>query len=63
MSTKVNPANHLTRGVKLVELVKMDSWWRGPSFLLDDQESWPKAVINQNIESATEEVKRGIVVS
>ena len=46
MSTKLNPADHLIRGVKLEELVKMDSWRRGPFFLLDDQESWPK---DQNI--------------
>ena len=53
MSTKLNPADHhLTRGIKLAELARIESWWNG---LLDDQTSWPKVVIEQKF---TEEVKR-----
>ena len=31
--TKVNPADHLTRGVKLSELAKLKTWWEGPDYL------------------------------
>ena len=30
VSTKLNPTDHLKRGVKLFELAKLDPWWDGP---------------------------------
>ena len=35
--TKQNPANLLTRGIKVTELTKEVKWWNGPPFLRQDQ--------------------------
>jgi len=47
----------------LVELARLELWWDGPHFLLHDQKSWPKSVIEQNPECVMEEVKRSVLVS
>ena len=31
--TKINPADHLTRGLKVSELIEKNSWWEGPEYL------------------------------
>ena len=31
--TTMNPADYLTRGVKLVEILNLKSWWKGPEYL------------------------------
>ena len=56
--TKVNPADHLTRGVKLSELTKLKTWWEGPDYLCKNQEFWPK---NELPMCAVEEVKKKYV--
>uniref|UniRef100_A0AC35FD49 Integrase catalytic domain-containing protein n=1 Tax=Panagrolaimus sp. PS1159 TaxID=55785 RepID=A0AC35FD49_9BILA len=39
---KLNPADLGTRGIDVDELQKANCWWHGPSFLKQDEESWPK---------------------
>jgi len=63
VSTKLNLADYLTRGVKLLQLAELDTWWSGPHFLHNDEKVWLKCVIEQNPLYATEEAKRSILVS
>ena len=63
VSTKLNPADYLTRGVKLLQLAELDVWWEGPHFLHNDEKVWPKCVIEQNPVEATEGDKRSVLVS
>ena len=39
---KVNPADILSRGMHAGELAECDSWWRGPVFLRELEDVWPK---------------------
>jgi len=32
-----NPADYLTRGPTLVEILQLRAWWEGPAFLMDSQ--------------------------
>ena len=40
--TKVNPADMLSRGMHATDLVECNSWWRGPLFLRESEDAWPK---------------------
>lgn len=39
--TKSNPADLISRGVSPQQLKDSDIWWHGPSFLQEDESSWP----------------------
>ena len=56
--TNKNPADLLTRGLKLSELTKNENWWTGTDFLAHEESEWPvnKVVIEQG--AAKEEVKK-----
>ena len=41
ISTDHNPADMLSRGMKATELVDCCTWWRGPQFLTQSEETWP----------------------
>ncbi|XP_071095649.1 uncharacterized protein [Haliotis cracherodii] len=36
-----NPADHLTRGLSVSQLIHNELWWSGPTFLLRDESEWP----------------------
>ena len=40
---KDNPADNLTRGITLVKLSQLKTWWEGPAFLANS----PKDGLNQ----------------
>lgn len=39
--TRENPADLITRGVEAYILHKMDLWWNGPAWLLQQEKMWP----------------------
>ena len=39
--TAQNPADCVTRGMSAANMVKSDTWWRGPEFLRQGEEKWP----------------------
>ena len=47
ISTDHNPADMLSRGMKATELVDCCTWWRGPQFLIQPEETWP---VNKSFE-------------
>ena len=52
--TKLNLADFLSRGIKATELGRRGTWWRGPDFLGEPEETWP---INKNLEKLTTDVE------
>jgi len=56
--TQLNPADHLTRGLSVRELIEQKSWWQGPQYLQDEEHNWPENKLPQISEQAKQEVKR-----
>ena len=69
--TKVNPADMLSRGMPANDLAKCNSWWRGPAFLSQTEDMWPRNKLfeqpvgnneirrSSRVESRTQEPKVG----
>ena len=38
---KMNPADHLTRGLTIIKLGEKTFWWKGPKFLQNSESEWP----------------------
>ena len=55
--TKMNPADYVSRGVRLSDLGKLTTWWHGPDYLQKGQEFWPKKEF-QKSPCVIEEVKK-----
>jgi len=55
--TAMNPADHLTRGVKLGEILDLKSWWTGPDYLSKDELLWPENIVEKEPKNALNEVK------
>ena len=39
--TNINPADDVSRGLIVKELLNSERWFRGPEFLWEDKSSWP----------------------
>ena len=39
----LNPADAITRGLAVKQLQEQTLWWRGPSFLVQDPDQWPRS--------------------
>ena len=57
VSTYTNPADLLTRGVKVEKLVEDHLWWNGPKFVMECKVTWPKKEIVKGPEIETETKK------
>lgn len=42
---EINPADLLSRGLQVPEIVESKLWWQGPEFLKFSRECWPKSII------------------
>ncbi|XP_031638945.1 uncharacterized protein LOC116351048 [Contarinia nasturtii] len=40
--TTDNPADLISRGISVKEIIKNELWWHGPAWLREKQENWPK---------------------
>jgi len=56
--TELNPADYLTRGLRVPELIEQRSWWEGPQYLHEKGHHWPETKLLQVSEQAKQEVKR-----
>jgi hypothetical protein len=43
--TKVNPADLPTRGCTIKDLVDFTLFWKGPAFVMEDEDRWPNMII------------------
>ena len=59
VSTKDNPADHLTRGMAASVLACNDQWWKGPEFLRMHEEEWPQNQFEMSKDVLTEQKKSG----
>ena len=58
--TKQNPADIPSRGASMRDLRKENLWWKGPEFLVQGQELWPKQPDQVNpTKEALKEMKKG----
>lgn len=44
--TQDNPADLLSRGVSVRELVEADFWWEGPTWLKESESNWPNTTLH-----------------
>ena len=54
--TKLNPADHGTRGLTVSELAECEPWWNGPKFLLYPESEWPERKSSKPLEALKEVV-------
>jgi hypothetical protein len=40
-----NPADYLSRGINAGQLKELETWWRGPAWLSNNVEFWPRAAV------------------
>ncbi|XP_050301535.1 uncharacterized protein LOC126739769 [Anthonomus grandis grandis] len=45
ISSKLNPADVLSRGVSPKQILNLDLWWNGPQFLGGDEDTWPQSIV------------------
>ena len=53
-STKLNPADLITRLETNINLIKNSSWWRGPHFLFEENQNYSKIDDCENKETFPE---------
>ena len=54
---KLNPADYVTRGITVEELIDNECWWRGPAFLSQTNENWPERGFTGDTAETLKEVK------
>ena len=54
VSTRENPTDLPTRGAAVAELKQSEMWWRVPTFLSRDRETWPKTKTDLSPKAAME---------
>ena len=42
VSTEQNPADLVSRGINVEDIIDNSLWWNGPDWLLWDEDDWPK---------------------
>ena len=60
--TKLNPADHASRGIWAEELITKTDWLRGPEFLSQPESVWPQSASIPLDEKANEEVSEPVSV-
>lgn len=52
-----NPADHISRGLSVNELINCSQWWSGPHWLASPESEWPATTIREKITEPTERRK------
>ncbi len=63
MSSKDNPADDASRGMKVSNFLNNSRWLEGPTFLWSHEEDWPKAVLDISMDSNDQEVRKEATVN
>lgn len=58
VGTKENPADHVSRGLKVSDFLKSKGWLKGPEYLWKDEEKWPDTVMDITLDVGNKEVRR-----
>lgn len=57
-----NPADHISRGLSVNDLINCNQWWSGPHWLASPELEWPAIVIRENKTESTERRKEVAVL-
>ncbi|XP_076230267.1 uncharacterized protein LOC143176322 [Nomia melanderi] len=63
VTSEDNPADMISRGVRLSVLAQAKNWWSGPAWLCDDAESWPTPADIQLAPVLEERVTRTVLTA
>lgn len=63
ISSKENPADDASRGLRIGDFIGNSRWIGGPGFLCKPEEDWPDTVVDSVIEANDSEVKREVAVN
>ncbi|XP_073718621.1 uncharacterized protein [Misgurnus anguillicaudatus] len=63
VSSKDNPADDASRGMKVKDFLKSTRWLGGPTFLWSHEQDWPVSKVKVSIDAEDEEVKRETTVN
>lgn len=63
ISTKENPADDASRGLRVRDLVEHNRWIEGPSFLHKPEEDWPADRVDTAVRADDLELKKEVVVN
>ncbi|XP_011858442.1 PREDICTED: uncharacterized protein LOC105555996 [Vollenhovia emeryi] len=63
ISSKDNPADLISRGATPELLMRADSWWKGPPWLMQNKEFWPVEGEELSCESVPEMRKQAIIAT
>ncbi len=61
--TDQNPADKPSRGMSAQEIVESSGWKQGPSFLYEEEESWPQTPPDNHLSELDENVNRNTIVT
>ncbi|KAK7929669.1 hypothetical protein WMY93_006064 [Mugilogobius chulae] len=62
VSTKENPADYVSRGMKVSDFLSSRRWLEGPEFLWKEEEKWPKVKLDVSLDAGDKEVKRRLLL-
>lgn len=63
VSSKDNPADYASRGMKVFDFLKTNKWLEGPAFLWKAEEDWPDGVLDVALDSNDQEVRKEATVN
>ena len=58
VSSNVNPADHISRGVSVSKFLSLDDWVNGPTFLWEHEDKWPKQVNLKSVSTTDLEISK-----
>ena len=58
VSTHENPADLITRGMRISDMAKEEKWWNGPDFLQKEEPHWPVNRIETDLITEEKEIKK-----
>lgn len=58
VGTKENPADDVSRGLKVSDFLKSRRWLEGPEYLWMDEEKWPETMLDVSLDVGDKEVRK-----
>lgn len=62
VSSEENPADWISRGCTINDMMKSSFWWKGPDWLSLDHTEWPQSKFHYEEHTVIPEAKKAIIV-